>query len=260
MKNERYEAGLKQLRALDAAAADGVLSSLETIAPEMARFIVEFAYGDVYARPGLDLKSRQIATVAALVALGNAAPRLQFHMGAALNVGCSPRELIEVIYVVTVFAGFPAGLNGIRVAEEVFRERNISVSWDRDEPARGDRHERGLKALAEISRVSGQDVVESLSDIAPDMGDFIVDFSYGDVLSRRGLDLKSKEIAVISACVARGTMTPQLRVHIRAALNVGCTQEEITETIMQMAVYSGFPSALNGLFAAREVFEAPSPD
>jgi 4-carboxymuconolactone decarboxylase len=77
--------------------------------------------------------------------------------------------------------------------------------------------------------------------------------------ARPGLDLRAREIATIAALTAMGTATPQLKVHIEAGLNVGLTKEEVTETIMQMAVYAGFPAALNGLFAAKEVFAALFP-
>ncbi|STV97062.1 carboxymuconolactone decarboxylase [Klebsiella michiganensis] len=73
-------------------------------------------------------------------------------------------------------------------------------------------------------------------------------FPFGDIYARPGLDLRSREIATIAALTALGNAAPQLKVHIAAGLNVGLTQEEITEVIMQMAVYAGFPAALNGLF------------
>jgi 4-carboxymuconolactone decarboxylase len=72
------------------------------------------------------------------------------------------------------------------------------------------------------------------------------------------LDLRSREIGVVAALTAMGNAAPQLKVHLRAALNVGVTRQEIVEVIMQMAVYAGFPAALNGLTAAREVFAAAS--
>lgn len=83
--------------------------------------------------------------------------------------------------------------------------------------------------------------------------------SYGDLYARPGLDLKSREIATVAALTALGNARPQLKIHIAAALNVGCTRTEILETIMQMAVYAGFPTALNGLFAAREAFSDSCP-
>jgi 4-carboxymuconolactone decarboxylase len=114
----------------------------------------------------------------------------------------------------------------------------------------------GLAKLAEIDGEGGQKVIDALQDIAPDFGRLLVEFAFGDIYSRPGLDLRSREIAVVAALTALGNAGPQLRVHLQGALNVGVTREEIVETIMMMAVYAGFPAALNGLFAAREVFAA----
>jgi 4-carboxymuconolactone decarboxylase len=83
-----------------------------------------------------------------------------------------------------------------------------------------------------------------------------VEFAFGDICARPGLDLKARELATVAALTALGTAPAQLRVHIRAALNLGWTREEVTEVIMQMAVYAGFPAAINGLGAARDVFSA----
>jgi 4-carboxymuconolactone decarboxylase len=117
-----------------------------------------------------------------------------------------------------------------------------------------DRYERGRRALAEIDGEAGEAVVASLADIAPDFARYLLEFPFGDIYSRPGLDLKSREVATIAALTAMGTAAPQLKVHIRAGLNVGLSREEIVEIIMQMAVYAGFPAALNGLSVAREAF------
>ncbi|TCQ09021.1 4-carboxymuconolactone decarboxylase [Rhizobium sp. PP-F2F-G36] len=116
------------------------------------------------------------------------------------------------------------------------------------------RLERGRRALAEIDGQAGENVVAALADIAPDFATYLLEFPFGDIYSRPGLDLRAREIATIAALTAMGTAAPQLKVHIEAGLNVGLSREEITEIIMQMAVYAGFPSALNGLSAAKEVF------
>ncbi|QDF99522.1 4-carboxymuconolactone decarboxylase [Azoarcus sp. DD4] len=117
-----------------------------------------------------------------------------------------------------------------------------------------DRYATGLARLREIDGEAGERVVASLADIAPDFARYLIEFPFGDIYSRPGLDLRSREIAVVAALTALGNAVPQLKVHIRGALNVGVSRDEIVETIMQMAVYAGFPAALNGLFAAREVF------
>lgn len=117
-----------------------------------------------------------------------------------------------------------------------------------------ERFERGWAKLREIDGTAGENVVEALVDIAPDFARYLIEFPFGDIYSRPQLDLKSREIAVVAALTALGNAVPQLKVHIQGALNVGCSREEVVEVIMQMAVYAGFPAALNGLFAAQEVF------
>lgn len=97
-------------------------------------------------------------------------------------------------------------------------------------------------------------MIAALADIAPDFATYVIEFPFGDIYSRPGLDLRSREIATIAALTALGNASPQLKVHIHAGLNVGLSRDEITEVIMQMAVYAGFPAALNGLFAAKAVF------
>ena len=119
-----------------------------------------------------------------------------------------------------------------------------------------DRFARGRRALSRIDGAGGEAVVAALADIAPDFARYLVEFPFGDIYSRPGLDLRSREIATVAALTALGNAAPQLKVHIAASLNVGLTRVEIVEVIMQMAVYAGFPAALNGLFAAKEVFAA----
>lgn len=124
MEQSRYERSLKNLAAIDGEAGQRVVDSLKDIAPDFARYLVEFPFGDIYNRPSLDLKSREIATIAALTALGNARPQLEVHVGGALNVGCTRSEIVEVIMQMAVYAGFPAALNGLFDAQAVFAERD----------------------------------------------------------------------------------------------------------------------------------------
>lgn len=124
MNSERYITGQKMLQQVDGKGGNAVVDSLKDIAPDFARYLLEFPFGDIYARPGLDLRSREIATVAALTAMGNAAPQLKVHIAAALHVGLTQNEIIEVIMQMAVYAGFPAALNGLFAAKEVFAANN----------------------------------------------------------------------------------------------------------------------------------------
>ncbi|MCL1060179.1 carboxymuconolactone decarboxylase family protein [Shewanella gelidimarina] len=123
MKNTRFTLGLAQLSKIDGDAGHQVIESLQEICPDLARFTIEYPFGDIYTRQALDLKSREIATVAALTALGNCTPQLKVHLNAALNVGCSEEEVKEVLLQMSVYAGFPAALNGMFAFKDVLNER-----------------------------------------------------------------------------------------------------------------------------------------
>ena len=123
MSDEQYRRGLKKLEEMDPGATERIIERLQDVAPDLARYVIEFAYGEIYERPGLDLKLREAVTVAALTALGTAPVQLKTHINRALNVGVTRQEIIEIILQMAVYAGFPAALNGMAVAKEVLQER-----------------------------------------------------------------------------------------------------------------------------------------
>lgn len=125
MTNERYARGLAKLNEIDGKAGQEVVAALADIAPDFGRMLIEFGFGDMYSRPTLDLRSKEIAVVAALTAMGTAAPQLKVHLNAALNVGVSRDEIVETIMLMTLYAGFPAALNGLFAAKAVFAERGV---------------------------------------------------------------------------------------------------------------------------------------
>ena len=129
-----------------------------------------------------------------------------------------------------------------------------AIAADTVAPADTSRRTLGEETLGKVTGANGSATVKSLQDFAPELGRWIVEFGYGEVLSRPQLDLRSRELATVAALTALGNAQPQLRAHVHGALNVGCKPEEIVEVIMQMAVYAGFPASLNGITAARDVF------
>ena len=120
----RYERGLAKFVEIYGDLAKTFLASIEDTAPDLGTYVMEFAFGDIHCRPGLSLPSREIATIAALTAIGTAGPQLHAHIDGALNVGCTEREVVEVIMQMALYAGFPAALNGIQIARQVFQERS----------------------------------------------------------------------------------------------------------------------------------------
>ena len=122
-ETNRYRRGREIFERLYGEAGAKTLRSLESAAPDLARYIVEFAFGDIFSRPGLDLKSRELATVAALTAMGNSPAQLRAHIHGSLNAGCTQQEIIEIVLQMVLYAGFPAAINGVQAAQEVFAER-----------------------------------------------------------------------------------------------------------------------------------------
>jgi 4-carboxymuconolactone decarboxylase len=122
---ERYERGLAVLDAVDGSAGRKVVASLHDIAPDLAHYVVVFGFGDVYARPGLQPKQRQLVTLGMLTALGGCEPQLEVHLNASLNVGLTPTEIVEALIHSAVYCGFPKALNAVFTAKRVFAERGV---------------------------------------------------------------------------------------------------------------------------------------
>ena len=121
---DRYEKGMSILRITNEDTIEEIFKELEDIAPDLGRFIVEFPYSEIYTRPDVDLKTRELCTVAALTTLGTI-PQLKDHINAALAVGNTPREIVEIIMQMTAYAGFPKAINGVMTAKEVFKEKGL---------------------------------------------------------------------------------------------------------------------------------------
>ena len=109
-----------------------------------------------------------------------------------------------------------------------------------------DRYRRGVSVLQQLSGEPIEQVTNKVAEIAPDFARMTIEFPFGDLYSRGAVDLRTREVAAISALAALGR-TPQLRVHVTAALNLGMTREEVVEILMQVSIYAGFPPALNAL-------------
>jgi 4-carboxymuconolactone decarboxylase len=107
-----YRLGVEMLARIGAT-SETTANRVAEVAPDFARMAIAFPYGELFARPQLDLKAREIAAVSALAAMGNALPQLRVHVAAALTLGWTQGELIEAIMQVAIFAGFPAALNAL---------------------------------------------------------------------------------------------------------------------------------------------------
>ena len=118
-----------------------------------------------------------------------------------------------------------------------------------------DRFERGHALLNKIHGTTGQNVLKGISDVSPDLSKFITEYAYSDIYSRKALGMRERQIATISSLITLGDAASELKVHMKAGLNVGLTKEELIEIILQMSLYAGFPRAIHAIKVAKELFE-----
>lgn len=124
-RDERFEHGLKVLGEIDGEAGHTVIDSLADISPELGHQVVSWAFGEIYTRPGLEPRDRQLVTLGMLTALGGCEPQLEVHVGAALNVGLTPAEIVEALLHSAVYCGMPKALNATFAAKRVFAARGL---------------------------------------------------------------------------------------------------------------------------------------
>lgn len=254
----RHERGLAILRKIGGVSYDGPVNRLACASEDMARFTVDYPYGDVLSRENLDLRTRQICTVSSLIAQGSLQPQLRFHMEGLLNVGGEPKDLVEVMFIATAMLGFPAAINAIGIVREMLHDRSIVFVPDRvraEEPAES-RYSRGLRAFSEFMGGEPSEYLESFEAISPHLAQWTMEFAYGDILSRTGLESKTKHLAIATMMATVGNRADSLRRHVEGALRAGATKEEVIEAMMQVSVYAGFPAALNAFGVLLQVFES----
>jgi 4-carboxymuconolactone decarboxylase len=255
-----FERGQAMLRRIGGQDFEGPVNRLAQISPDLARFTVEYPYGDVLSRPGLDLRVRQICTISSLIAQGSVQSQLKFHMNGLLNVGGQPQDLVEILFVATAILGFPAAINAIGIVRQILSERDIVIvpvlATDTDGT---DRYRRGLRSFHDLMfGTDSLDSITSLSEISPELAQWSIEFVFGDVLARGALEAKVKQLVIVSMLATVGNRENVLRLHLVGALGCGATIAELIEVLIQISVYAGFPAALNAFAVARDVFENPT--
>lgn len=125
MSSTRFELGSEKLKEIDGIGGENVIQSLQDIAPDVGKYIIEFAFGDVYTRPELNIQEREMITITSLLTTGDCEPQLEVHINGSLNVGLSPEKIIETFIQCIPYTGFPKVLNAIYTAKKIFAERHI---------------------------------------------------------------------------------------------------------------------------------------
>ena len=220
--------------------------------PEMMDILQKFILGEVFRMGELDIKTREMITCVTLATM-QTLPQLKAHAGAALNVGVTPVELREAIYSCAPFIGFPKTLNALTVINEVFKERDISLPLEKQGTVTEEnRHEKGA---AVQDRLYPGGISQVMEDIPGEMGDdverFLTEYCFGDMYTRGGLDLKTRELLGYCVLTTLGADS-QLRSHFQGNLNAGNSKETVVAAVIQCLPYIGFPPAIKALKIIKE--------
>ena len=215
--------------------------------PEMMDILQKFIFGEVFRTGNLTMKQREMITCITLATM-QTLPQLKAHAGAALNVGVTPEELREVMYLTAPFIGFPKMLNAVATVNEVFKERGITLPLKKQGTVTEEnRHETG-KAIQDKLYPGGiASVMEGLPvDMGKDVEQFLTDYFFGEIYSRGALDLQTREL--LGYCVLTTLEAEsQLHSHYHGNINVGNTPETLTAAVIQCLPYIGFPAAIKAL-------------
>lgn len=225
--------------------------------PEMMDILQKFIFGEVFQTGKLTMKQREMITCITLATM-QTLPQLKAHAGAALNVGVTPEELREVMYLTAPFIGFPKMLNAVAAVNEVLKERGIPLPLEKQGTVTEDtRHVTG-KAIQDKLYPGGiASVMEGLPDgMGKDVERFLTDYFFGEIYSRGAIDLQTREL--LGYCVLTTLEAEsQLQSHYHGNINVGNAPETLTAAVIQCLPYIGFPAAIKALRIIKQEYARP---
>lgn len=225
--------------------------------PEMMDLLQKFIFGEVFQTGNLDIKTREMITCVTLTTM-QTLPQLKAHIGASLNIGITPIEVRESIYLCAPFIGFPKTLNALATANEVFKEQGIVLPLEKQGMV--NEQNRGTKGAEIQQPLYGDAIKKALKDLPDGLGDdvarFLTEYGFGDIYTRGGLDLKTKELLVY-AVITTLEADSQLRSHTLSNIKLGNDKSTLTSVVIQCLPYIGFPAAMKTL---RIIQETKEPD
>lgn len=225
--------------------------------PEMMDILQKFIFGEVFQTGKLTMKQREMITCITLATM-QTLPQLKAHAGAALNVGVTPEELREVIYLTAPFIGFPKMLNAVATVNDALKERGIPLPLEKQGTVTEEtRHVTG-KAIQDKLYPGGiTSVMEGLPDgMGKDVERFLTDYFFGEIYSRGAIDLQTREL--LGYCVLTTLEAEsQLQSHYHGNINVGNAPETLTAAVIQCLPYIGFPAAIKALRIIKQEYARP---
>lgn len=215
--------------------------------PEMMAILQKFIFGEVFTVGELTVRQRELITCVTLAAM-QTLPQLKAHSNAALNVGVTPVELREAMYLTAPFIGFPKMLNVVETVNGMFKDRGVALPLESEGRVTEDgRHEKGAEIQDSLYPGGISSVMDGMpGDMGRDVERFLTAYCFGDIYTRGGLDLKTREMLAYCILVAIGADS-QLQSHYHGGLKAGNTPETMAAAVIQCLPYVGFPAAIKAL-------------
>lgn len=215
--------------------------------PEMMDILQKYIFGEVFRTGDLDMKTREMITCITLATM-QTLPQLKAHAGAALNVGVTPVELRELVYLCAPYIGFPKTLNALATINEVFKERGIALPLEKQETVTEEnRHEKGREIQESLF---GDAVQEAMKNVPGGLGEaaarFLTEFCFGDIYTRSGMDMPTRELLVYCVLTTLEAES-QLVSHTQSNITLGNNKEKLAAAVIQCLPYIGFPPAMKAL-------------
>jgi 4-carboxymuconolactone decarboxylase len=229
--------------------APAVMSATD---PELMTILQRFIFGEVFYIGNLNDKTRELITITALTT-NQTLPQLKVHANAALNIGVRPIEIREIVYQLAPFIGYPKVLNALDTINGVFKSRNIKLPLENQTTiADTQRFEKGKEIqyplYGEGMKQNMKDLPGEFADVIPRM---LTESCFGDFYTRRGLDIKTRELMIFCALATLGA-DRQLSSHVIGNLKVGNDKETLISAMVQCYPYVGFPRIANAIYAIKD--------
>ncbi len=252
---ERYLSSYPVLTRLGRAESEGIPVAspmISRIAPDLWRMIGEACFGVIWNRPGLSIEQRSMATISVISALRRN-DNLKGYVESGLDVGFSPAEIVEMIIQIFYYVGAPIGTTALAVANSVFEERGLTV-----EPVKVFDPAEDPEAMLERGKAKRLEVLGYLNPAGAHPVDaewdrYLLEYLWGSVWPRPGLDTTGRMVCTLAVLPLVGT-NRSLRDHIRGALRIGMTEEQINEIFFHLTFYTGESIARHARVIAREVY------
>ena len=228
-------------------------STLQETDPELIEVFDNFAFDEVIGHGALDTKTRVMMIIASTIA-SQALTEYKVMLGAALNIGIRPVEIKEILYQSVPYVGIAKVLDFIHATNEILQSKGIELPLEGQSTTTAEtRHEKGLEVQKQIFG----EMIDKMYKESPNdqlhIQKYLSANCFGDYLTRRGLDIKTRELLMFAMLISLGGAEPQVKGHIQGNVNVGNDKNLLLSVVTQLLPYIGYPRTLNAIKCLNEV-------